>query len=282
MLNKRISLNKSVSEMSDRAQLLYTWTIAHLDKNGVIHGEPAVLRSIVIPRRTDVTIENVSDCIAEWSAAELVIWYEYDGDKWIEFPKFADNQVGLRADREPDTGNPTFAGCLPEDCRILAAENENKVRQTSANTATNDENKGRSKLREVKVNQVNTREQERVKNEIQVSGLGSQVIKAFQRHTPIWSDQSGNVDAIPRLVALATVRGDPDKVLPAMMHLYEELRGCRVPNMSENNKKFWSRQPMTPKGMLQIWDRLVPEAEAFMSKAQHDAEFQEDLDRVFA
>jgi hypothetical protein len=36
----------------------------------------------------------------------LIIWYEARGDKYILFPGFSDSQVGLRKDKEPDSGYP--------------------------------------------------------------------------------------------------------------------------------------------------------------------------------
>lgn len=116
MLQKKIGLDKAVHDLSsDTCRLAFTWTIPHLDKNGCIHGDPAALKSLVFPRRDDLSAVDIERFVKEWVRQGLVIWYEADGDKWLHFPAFTENQPGLRKDREPDSGIP-----LPEDCRILA------------------------------------------------------------------------------------------------------------------------------------------------------------------
>jgi len=118
MLQKKIVLNKAVHELSsDTCRLAFTWTIPNLDKNGCIHGDPATLKSIIFPRRDDISATKMEGFIKEWVHVGLVIWYEADGDKWLNFPGFPENQPGLRSDREPDSGIP-----LPEDCRMLAGK----------------------------------------------------------------------------------------------------------------------------------------------------------------
>lgn len=125
MLLKKISLNKAVAALADdTSRMLFTWTIAHLDREGRIHGDPEVLRSIVAPRLAHVTGEVVARCVEEWEKAELVVWYEVDGDRYLAFPKFLDNQRGLHVEREspsdipepPDSGvNPAVAGKSPRN-----------------------------------------------------------------------------------------------------------------------------------------------------------------------
>lgn len=142
MVSKKISLNKTVNSMSDRSQLAFTWAIAHLDYNGVIHGDPAVFKMIVFPRRKDITEDEIEHFINEWNELGLIIIYEAVDDIWLHFPGFDRNQVGLRKDRERASGYPLpgqgniIAGGLPEDCRKTAGE----LPQSS-----------RGKLREVKL-----------------------------------------------------------------------------------------------------------------------------------
>jgi len=78
MLLKKISLNKAVAELADdTSRMLFSWTIAHLDREGRIHGEPSLLRSIVAPRLNHITDEIVERCIQEWAAKALS-----SGTKW--------------------------------------------------------------------------------------------------------------------------------------------------------------------------------------------------------
>lgn len=124
MINTTICADKRINDLSDdTSRLAFTWLIPFADKNGRTHGDPVMLCSMLFPRRRDVTPEQMERYVREWAELGLVIWYEAEGDLWIEFPAFDRNQSGLRKDREPDSGIPApeecrmFAGCLPDDCR---------------------------------------------------------------------------------------------------------------------------------------------------------------------
>jgi len=107
MLNNKISASKQFDDLpDDTCRLLATWTIAHLDVRGVFYGDPALVKSYVFPRRADVTIEDVARYMEIMAAAKdgdgvpLIVVFEARGDTWQYWPRFAANQVGLRADRE--------------------------------------------------------------------------------------------------------------------------------------------------------------------------------------
>ncbi len=124
ILSKRISLSRQVDGLSsDLSRLAFTWTIAHLDRDGRTYGDPGILKSFVFPRRTDITKEMMKVYIDEWTAAELIILYEVGGDLFIEFPEFRKNQPNLRYDREPESVIPPsskgkrVAVIVAADCR---------------------------------------------------------------------------------------------------------------------------------------------------------------------
>jgi len=128
MLNKSVCVSVKFHELSnDTCRLLATWIISHLDKHGVYHGDPAIVKSYVFPRRDDVTVEEVDGYLREMETAGLIVRFEAKNDCWQWWPGFANNQVGLRADREttdfppppsetPELANDT-SGNLPDDCR---------------------------------------------------------------------------------------------------------------------------------------------------------------------
>ena len=104
MISKDITLDKRVNDLSnDTSRLAFTWLVAFCDCEGRVHGDPAVVRAILFPRRQDVTIEQTEQYIKEWQDAGLIVWYEAKNDLWIFFPGFVKNQIGLRKDREPKT-----------------------------------------------------------------------------------------------------------------------------------------------------------------------------------
>lgn len=143
IINKKICVNRVINEVlsSDTCRLAFTWTIPYLDRDGRVNGDPSVLRSMVFPRRKDITDEQMEGFIKEWAENGLVLWYEADGDKWIQFPKFRTNQPHLRYEREsestipgPEYGrylikpqkNPdklrSESGTMPEQCRSNSGE----------------------------------------------------------------------------------------------------------------------------------------------------------------
>lgn len=110
MINNKIVLDKKVHDLSsDTSRLAFTWAITFADCEGRIPGDPTILRSTIFPRRTDITDEQMQLYIQEWASKELIVWYEAEGDLWIQFTNFEKNQVGLRKDREA----PSFIPVLP-------------------------------------------------------------------------------------------------------------------------------------------------------------------------
>ena len=122
-LSNEITKDKRINDLSsDTSRLAFTWLIAFADCEGRTHGDPALVRSIIFPRRTDISIKQIEALIKEWHNAGLIVWYEADGDYWIHFPKFEKHQVGLRKDREPSSSIPAPPAridgeVLPDDCR---------------------------------------------------------------------------------------------------------------------------------------------------------------------
>jgi len=104
MLNKTVCASKKFNDLpDDTCRLLASWTISNLDKRGVFYGEPSLVKSYVFPRRADVTVEQVAGYLGAMATAGLLVLFDAKGDRWQYWPGFADNQIGLRADRETTT-----------------------------------------------------------------------------------------------------------------------------------------------------------------------------------
>jgi len=142
MLNKKISLDMAVNQLScDTARLLFTWLISHLDANGCYYGEPSVVKNLVFPLRNDLRITKISGFMEEMEKLGLIIRYKLSGNSYLYFPKFIENQRGLRPEREAKSDIPSYpllrsnAGVMPEICRSnagvtpLEVEGEGKGRE---------------------------------------------------------------------------------------------------------------------------------------------------------
>jgi hypothetical protein len=143
MLSKSVSLSMKMQALpDDTCRLLATWTIAHLDKRGVFYGDPVIVKSLILPMRSDVTTQQVQTYLAAMEQAGLILTFEDSGRRWQCWPGFAAHQVGLRDEREatefpaprqqpaaqaPEAG-PTVAGSLPEACRHDAGEKPVEVK----------------------------------------------------------------------------------------------------------------------------------------------------------
>ena len=165
MISQKTASDKKFCQLGDQSALAFLLAITFADKEGRIPGDPAVLRSMVFPRREDVTIETMQMFIREWADLEMIVWYEAKNDQWIWFPNFQDHQTGLRRDREPESdipappneilekygknGRPNFEGnyhaedirqndgYLPEDIRQNDGLREVKLREEKLSESDN-------------------------------------------------------------------------------------------------------------------------------------------------
>jgi len=126
-LNKEICIDRKVNELSCyESMLAFTWIIPHLDCNGLTYGDPAVVRSMVFPRRNDITLEQMESYINEWQEKGLINIYTKGDEKYIWFPNFAKHQIGLKKEREAKSGIP-----LPDNFPTEPDKNQDNIPQVS-------------------------------------------------------------------------------------------------------------------------------------------------------
>lgn len=190
IISKKISLNKIVNERlsSDTCRLAFTWTITHLDRDGRIHGEPSVLRSTVFPRRKDITDEQMENYIREWAENKLVLWYEAEGEKWLQFSKFRLNQPNLRYERETPSTIPSSEKSKtvenPKRDNIFSGKVPDEVRSDAGVIPEGLPRKGR----EFKLSEVNLKEENLSKTGVKTP---SENQNHKSRDGPLDTNQSG-------------------------------------------------------------------------------------------
>jgi hypothetical protein len=117
-ITNTICADKRVNQLSnDTCRLAFTWLVTFADREGRTYGDPAMVRSMLFPRRQDISIEQMQQMITEWASLGLVVWYEDDGDLWIWFPGFEKNQMGLRKEREAPSKIPAPSDAGTEKVR---------------------------------------------------------------------------------------------------------------------------------------------------------------------
>lgn len=109
------------------AALLFTWAIAHQDREGRMHGDPRLVKAAVFPLIDSISAKHVDAYLGAMQRLGLVNWYEVDGKRYLQFPTFDVNQPGIRKEREPESiipeptsGLAVTADKLPSNCRQTA------------------------------------------------------------------------------------------------------------------------------------------------------------------
>src|SRR3972149_12340481 len=65
-----ITRDKKINELSsDTSRLAFTWLITFADSEGRTYGDPALVRSMLFPRRDDLSTEQMQVLIQEWHDA---------------------------------------------------------------------------------------------------------------------------------------------------------------------------------------------------------------------
>lgn len=137
----------SSDSVSLAAALLFSWCVPHLDVEGRMTGNPALLKSKVVPLRKDIPEASVETLLSELVRAGLVVWYVVQGRQFLHFPGFPRSQRGLRKDKEAPSRIPppdsrgtelvrTNSGPTPVEGK--GSEVEGKVREERVLTHTAD------------------------------------------------------------------------------------------------------------------------------------------------
>jgi hypothetical protein len=115
-VSRSIAVNEQLAGVSLQADYLFRACIPHLDVEGCVTGNPALLRSIVAPLRAEIGDGVVPDLLRELANATdhtgtpLIFWYEINGTNVVKFPGFERQQQGLRKDREAPSKFPSRNG----------------------------------------------------------------------------------------------------------------------------------------------------------------------------
>jgi len=255
MINKKISLNKAVNDLSsDTSRLAFTWAIAHLDASGRISGDPRALKSTIFPRREGITVKLFQSFIEEWVSGGLVIWYEADGDKWLQFNKFRENQPGLRPEREKDSPIPS-----PEEGRSLSGVNPETLPHKLSEV----------KLSEEKIARRGDSPESLSLKPISFSAddaaLYTSIKVRFEKEQPQhrFTNYKKEGQSIKWLIEKARARDpdSPDVFLEGMIRMFEYLRSI---------DKFFKGQPFLPSALnaSAIWDRVLSAAQERFKEEQ--------------
>lgn len=117
-ISESVAKDARLNSLSVEAQLVYLMTVPHLDRDGLIEGDPDVLWGTVCPKRRQF-LDRMAEFIQEWAKAGLVLMYDTEDGPVLWFKGFAKNQTGMRYDREapskfsPPPSNDALPVCEP-------------------------------------------------------------------------------------------------------------------------------------------------------------------------
>lgn len=93
IISKSISTSRRINSVSDRAALVYTWTIPHLDEMSNMEGAIDILRAKVVPLRkySDKQMLQVRYELA--SIGAWIVYKDAKGEEYIHVDKNDDHQI---------------------------------------------------------------------------------------------------------------------------------------------------------------------------------------------
>jgi len=136
MISKSISTSKKLSALSTLEALLFTWIIPHCDDYGRMDGNAKIVKGIVMPLR-DESVEEIEKSLKELAKKQLIERYSIEDEEYIQIVKWEDHQT-FKTDRNRVAKYP---------------ENPN------GNQLETDRKNRPPKLSEVKLSEVNIREE---------------------------------------------------------------------------------------------------------------------------
>lgn len=129
MLNKKISYDEKLGELSAETVLIFTWIIPHLDVKGRVSGDFAFIKSQVFPFLDSISIKKIKKAIQDLEKADLISVFG-DKRKFIQFNGFFKNQK-INAEREaesifPDPDQLKSNSRVTQDIRLSLSKDKDK------------------------------------------------------------------------------------------------------------------------------------------------------------
>ncbi len=109
MLSTKAGSDPDLNSMSIEAELIFLLTIPHLDRDGLISGDPIPLWGKVAPRRVEL-MDKMPRIIQEWVEHNLVMRYEWKDGFILFFTGFRKHNINMTYEREPESDFPPPPG----------------------------------------------------------------------------------------------------------------------------------------------------------------------------
>ena len=156
MVSKVIATNSRLGEVSERAVLLYLFSLPHADRDGLLDGHPRAILDEYVPILA--LRHGWTETVVEESKRELLnvgLWSEWEdhdtGYPVVEIERFAEHQSGLQREAESKFNVGQKTAKMASDPRSLAGDFPGRALQPSPEGRGNIPGKGRGSRREREV-----------------------------------------------------------------------------------------------------------------------------------
>ena len=110
---------------NDTVRLLYTWMLSHLDVNGNFYADPVMVNNLIFTRLGH-SIETIASALDELAEKGLIIRYEINGERYLNYPDFQEKQPSLNPSKEGKTEIPELTDEALACARAVKEVNINK------------------------------------------------------------------------------------------------------------------------------------------------------------
>jgi len=138
-INKSITFDRRFNALAtDGARVGWMLAMLHLDVEGRILGDPAALKAILFPRRTDITVEDMEEWRNDWICQGMAILYrDDDGEEYLHFPAFLQhNKVNPERETASQYPEPTEENMITPDLLRSNSGPTPDLLRTSISTST--------------------------------------------------------------------------------------------------------------------------------------------------
>ena len=92
LLKETIRTSRKVNGLSDFNYRVWTYLITYVDDFGRGSADPELLKGLVFPRRSGMTVKQISKALAELATSGMILLYESDGEPFFCFPNWDKHQ----------------------------------------------------------------------------------------------------------------------------------------------------------------------------------------------
>jgi len=125
--------SEKMDQLSADAEVFFTRLIMKADDFGIYLGNPKLLKSALYPLRDNIKDDFIIKCIAELCGANLVIYYEVDGKKYVKIHDYGQRLRQMKSKfPEPSDGSPSIVSISRPETKRNETETKPKPKLEDA------------------------------------------------------------------------------------------------------------------------------------------------------